>query len=332
MRKHLLIAVFTFQISYAQVSDFNAINFTRADNIAKLYEGESLTNLPLLAYKLTSKLPTEVEKFRAIYTWICFNIKGDLNQNNKVDKKRKKYKTDSLGYIKWNEEYKKTAFKKLLKYKKTMCTGYAYLLKELCFLSNIECEIINGYGRTVDANVQDLELLNHSWNAVKLKNKWYLCDATWSSGYSTNENVFIKDYNDGYFLTDPVLFSRSHYPIKRKWLLDSTLINSAFVVTPLVYGETYIHKIIPLAPAEMNVEVIKNEAINFSIEALTKIELDDISLIQFYGNKERVLKIYDVRFEDGLIHFKHKFTRKGLQDIHIKVKDDVVLTYTVHVS
>ncbi len=332
MIKYVIIGFFAIQLSYAQVSDFDDIDFTRADNIAKLNEGESLKNLPLLAFNLTSKLHTQAEKFRAIYTWVCLNVRGDIRQNIKIEKKRKRFKSDSLEYIKWNEEYKKTAFKKLLKHKKTMCTGYAYLLKELCFLSNIDCKIINGYGITVEANVEKLELVNHSWNAVKLNNKWYLCDATWSSGYSNGENVFIKEFNDGYFLTEPVLFAKSHYPIEKKWLLDSALLKSAFVPSPVVYSDTYKYKIIPIAPTKLNVEVLKNTEINFTLKTLKAIKKETISLIQFLGNKEERLKIYDFKYIDGFIQFKHTFTRKGLHDIHIKVNDDIVLTYVVEVS
>ncbi len=332
MNKIGLILVFLFQLSYAQVSDFKDINFAIADNTAKLYEGESLTNLPVLVHKLTAKLPTQVEKFRAIYSWICFNIRGDINQNNKIDRKRKKYKTDSLSYSLWIEAYKRTAFKKLLKRKKTMCTGYAYLLKEMCALANIECKIINGYGRTAETNIDTLNLLNHSWNAVKLKNKWYLCDATWSSGYSDSYNVFIKDYNDGYFLTDPILFAESHYPINKKWLLDSTLMNSNFVPTPLPYSETYKHKIIPLSPNTMQVEVCKNDEVHFRIKSLKRINTNAISLILFLGNNQKTLKIYNIKQQNGIIQFKHKFAIKGFYDVHIKVNDDIVLTYTIQVT
>lgn len=65
MRKTLVIITFSIvSFSVAQVSDFNTVDFTRADNIAKLNEGEDLDNLPVLAHKLTSNLKTDVEKFR----------------------------------------------------------------------------------------------------------------------------------------------------------------------------------------------------------------------------------------------------------------------------
>lgn len=328
----LLISIFILSISQAQVSDFKTVDFNRADDIAELNEGQSLNNLPLLAHQLTFKLDTDVEKFRAIYIWVCNNIRGDINQHNIVSRKRNKYKNDSIGYLKWNNDYKKKAFKTLLKHKKTMCTGYAYLIKELCFLANIESEIIDGYGRTVNSNIFSLEMANHSWNAVKLNNKWYLCDATWSSGYSLNNSIFIKNYNDGYFLTDPMSFAKNHVPLDKKWFLDNTLEDTEFVAAPLVYGETFKHQIIPVSPVKMNTETTTNNEVSFSFRTLNSISEDRINLIQYSGNNEKTFEIYDLKNEDGFISFKYKFERKGTYDVHLKIDNDIVASYTIHVS
>ena len=73
----------------AQKSDFKHINFEKADSIANSYENERLNNLPLLAYKLTNNLNTQVEKFRAIHTWVCSNIESDHDFADKTIRKRK---------------------------------------------------------------------------------------------------------------------------------------------------------------------------------------------------------------------------------------------------
>jgi len=327
-----LILFIIFNISNAQIYDFKNIDFTRADNIAKLNKGENLQNLALLSYKLTSKLPTKVEKFRAIYTWVSTNISSDIKQQNKIFRIQKKFKNDSIAFIKWNEEYKKKVFKKLLKHNKTMCTGYAYIIKELAFLADIECEIVDGYGRTVESNIDSLETTNHSWNAVKLNGKWYLCDATWSSGYVNENYNFIEDYNDGYFLTTPILFAKNHYPIQKKWLLNNVTTNITFTTSPLVYGETFKYKIVNLTPSKMNVEVKKNEEISFNFKALKDIPLDKISLIFYLGDKELPFNIYDIKSEKGIIKFKNKFKWKGFYDVHLKIKNDIVATYSIKVS
>ncbi len=328
----IIASFFIFNITNAQIADFKNIDFTKADNIAKLNKGEDLRNLPLLSYKLTSKLTTKVEKFRAIYTWVCTNISGDLKQSDKISYKRKKLKNDSVALIKWNNEYKKKAFKKLLKYNKTMCTGYAYLIKELAFLADIECKIIDGYGRTFNANVETLETANHSWNAVKLNNKWYLCDATWSSGYMNENYTFVKNYNDGYFLTNPILFAKNHYPIQKKWLLNEVTTNATFLDSSLVYGETFKYKIMTLTPSKMNLEVQTNEEISFNFKVLKNVSINKVSLIFYLGNKELSFKIYNLENEKGNITFKNKFKWKGFYDVHLKIEDDIVATYTIKVN
>ncbi|PHR74090.1 MAG: hypothetical protein COA67_01630 [Lutibacter sp.] len=333
MKKIIIVFSFLFfNIINAQVNDFKNIDFTRADNIAKLNEGENLQNLSLLSYKLTSKLPTDVEKFRAIYSWVCNNIRGDYYQHSKVLRKIKKFQNDSIRLMKWNEDYKKVAFKKLLKHKKTMCTGYSYIVKELAFLADIECEIINGYGRDIESNVDSLELANHSWNAVKLKDKWYLCDATWSSGYINEKNTFVSDYNDGYFLADPIMFSTNHYPLDEEWLLNSQTTSTAFVTSPLVYTEAFEQKVFPLSPSVMHLEINRKDEVSFRLKTLKDIPLENISLVIFSGPIEKNLEIYDIKNENGIIEFKNKFNWVGFYDVHLKIYEDIIATYTVKVT
>lgn len=321
---HLLIV--------AQISNFKDVEFTKAENLVKINEGSSIDNLPLLTHKLTHSLSTDIEKFRAIYLWVCHNIKGDYYQHNLVNRKREKFKNDSLGFIAWNNTYKKIAFKKLREQKKTMCTGYAYLIKEMAFIAGIECEIVDGYARSFETNVNELESFNHSWNAVWLNNKWYLCDATWSSGYMLNGNIFIKDYNDGYFLTDPVLFAKNHFPIKKKWFLNDSLKQKTFTPEPIVYGETFVHQVIPMTPQPLYSDVIKNDEITFTFKALNEIDIKDVSLVQVLGKNHRTFKIYDLKNEDGTISFNYKFKQKGTFDLHLKIKNDIVASYNFKVK
>lgn len=327
----LLIISFNFGIQ-AQVSDFKSIDFSRADYVASIHKGAPIHNLPLLAHQLTHSLPTQVEKFRAIYKWVCHNIRGDYAQHHKVSYKRKKLKNDSLALAQWNQVYKRTAFKKLLKYKKTMCTGYAYLIKELCLLVNIEAVIVDGYGRSVEANIKTLDSPNHSWNAIKLNNKWYLCDATWSSGYMVAGNIFVADYNDGYFLADPLLFGKNHFPLIQKWLLDQQITIPSFTNAPLVYGKTFEHKILPLQPKNLENKIHKYDEITFSFKSTSVIAHKNVALVYYSANKERILPIENIQHQNGIVSFNYKFKHKGTYDTHLKINNDIVASYTFKVS
>ncbi len=226
MRKFILLLLFLFTLSlYAQQSDFNRIDFWKADYTANQLKGEELYNLPGLAYGLTSQLTTEAERFRAIYLWVCYNIKGEYNLMNKNEHKRKKLKNSPEALQLWNNQFIKEVFSRLLQKKETLCTGYAYLIKELSNLAGLECEIIYGYGLANNIKFDNINSPNHSWNAVKLDGKWYLCDATWSSGFiDMSDYMFEFKYEDAYFLMDPTEFVKSHRPMDEAWtLLDQNI-------------------------------------------------------------------------------------------------------------
>ena len=91
----LIAFIFVCQ-SYAQQSDFNHIDFRKADNIALALKNEKLDNLSDLSHNLTHDLKTDVEKFRAIYIWVCTNIENDYSQYLKNERKRNRYKKDTV--------------------------------------------------------------------------------------------------------------------------------------------------------------------------------------------------------------------------------------------
>ncbi|AWM13238.1 hypothetical protein DI487_04730 [Flavobacterium sediminis] len=329
MKSILILFLFLFfTTANAQISDFNSIDLKKADNIAKLNDGENLENLPVLSYKLTHKLSTDIEKFRAIFYWVCHNISADDFLNSKVIQMRKKFQNDSLAYIAWSNKHKKKTFKKLIKQKTTACTGYAYLVKELCFFANIKCEIINGYGRTSDDNVKSLDLVNHSWNAVQVNNKWYLCDATWASGYLNEKGYFIKEYNDGYFLTEPNLFEKNHIPEDSKWALKTNS-KETKEIFPLVYGETFKLNIDPILPNEMINRFKIGEEIAFSYKSSNSEY--KTSLVELIGSREIPFEIYNIQKKDDITSFVYKFNKKGNYDVHLKINDYIVATYIIKI-
>lgn len=196
----------------AQVTDFPATDFSRADSIAKRYTAHPLTDLKTLADKLTCPLSTEQEKFRAIYKWVCSNIEADYYLITLNKRNRTKWKGAKLA--RWNKKFNRMVFDKLQQEQKTVCTGYAYLIRELSFHAGLSCEIVNGYARHSGIDKNTVGITNHSWNVVQLNSKWYVCDATWSSGvFNLDAHQFVKKYDDRYFLMEPSLFSQSHYAV-----------------------------------------------------------------------------------------------------------------------
>lgn len=197
----------------AQPEDFDHINLKPAEAIAREYQGEELDHLPILVKSLTQGLSTDVERFRAIYLWVCHNIKGDYAMTQMNIRKRKRLMEDQAALSAWNRHLAKDIFKTLKERKETLCTGYAYLVQTMAAMSGIESEIINGYGSSEGIKTGQEEFPNHSWNRVKLNGKWYLVDATWSAGYFDELNhLFVFDYDDSYFLMQEEEFAKSHQP------------------------------------------------------------------------------------------------------------------------
>jgi transglutaminase/protease-like cytokinesis protein 3 len=204
-----------------QLSDFAGTDFRKADSVAAVYAGHSLMNMKILANKLTLPLSSEQEKYRAIFKWVCENIEVDYDLLLLNKYKRKKLHGEKLR--RWNEKLNRMVYDKLLYERRTLCTGYAYVIRELCFLAGLECEIVNGYGKPGGIGDTTSFQINHSWNRIRLNGKWYWTDATWSSGiYNRTTQTFVKKYNEKYFLPDPQTFSVDHQIINSPVQLIST--------------------------------------------------------------------------------------------------------------
>ncbi len=66
-----------------------------------------------------------------------------------------------------------------------------------------------GYGYRVGS---DFEGANHAWNEVELDGEWYFLDCTWGAGRPNEQNMFIREFEDYYFLTPPEELVYTHLP------------------------------------------------------------------------------------------------------------------------
>ncbi|MEJ7644659.1 MAG: transglutaminase domain-containing protein [Chryseolinea sp.] len=193
-----------------QIDEFNSMDFSKADSMATLYPDHSLQDLRLLATKLTRPLSTEEEKFRAIYKWICNNIAYDYDIYRRNKREREKLVHPDALKI-WNNKISTVVFRTLLNEHKTVCTGYAYLVKELAYHAGLSCRIVDGFGLVAKDNRPLSKLPNHTWNEIRLNGEWYPCDATWSSGaMNTTTWQYVRKYNNRYFLQDRAEFEKRH--------------------------------------------------------------------------------------------------------------------------
>lgn len=300
------------------------------------YSGESLHNIPYLSTLLTQHLDTDVEKFRAIYKWVCSNIKNDYGLFKKHMYRRKRYENDSLKFTNWNTEFRNILFKKLRKHKQTICTGYAYLVKELSKYAKINCKIIHGYGRVSTTDIENLTLPNHSWNAVQLSGKWYLCDPTWASGIPDPETLDFKFYyNDGFFLAEPQLFAVNHFPLDKKWLLldeakQQTL--ETFKTNPILYGKAYEYLELHLKPYQLKQTLKVNDTIVFTYKLKKYINTKNLLFLIHDGSYTKKTKPNHLILNQQYLNIEHSFKNRGLYDVHLYIKDDLIATYVFDVD
>ncbi|GHN00370.1 hypothetical protein WSM22_18590 [Cytophagales bacterium WSM2-2] len=325
----LFLFVLLFHELPAQVC-FANVDFHRADSVAASCAGLSLKDLGRLSEKLTQPLPTDVEKFRSIYVWVCNNIANDYNLFLENDSKRKKLSGDELKA--WSKKFTAKTFRKLYFEKQTVCTGYAYLVKELASRVGIRCVIVNGYGRTAKSNVKEQSNVNHSWNAVLLNNQWYLCDPTWSSGaIDLEQQQFVKKYNNAYFLADPELFVRNHYPVDTSWiLLKKKPTMQEFLNRPLIYYAAYNHGVTRFTPDIFEITTTKADTVSFCFE--TKFSSIEKAALYITQPGRASISVAHARKTNGFYCIDYAFKTKGRYVVTLLLEGEYVVSYTVDVQ
>lgn len=333
MKYIIYISILFINILHSQITDFKNLNFKKADSIANKLKNEELYDLVNLSSQLTQSLESDIEKFRAIYVWVCSNIEIDNSIYERNAKFRNKYKNDSIKLLEWNKKISKETFQNLIYHKKTVCSGYTYLIKELASLANIKCEIINGFGRTSDSNLSINSLPNHSWNAVYLNSKWYLCDATWSSGfYDLNINSFVFDYNDGFFLTDPKEFILNHFPTDIKWsFIEKNIPIEDFLNFPLASSEAFKNKIYPYLPDTFHLVINSTSDISFQFNSKKQIDIAKLS-IEIVSRNKKIEHYPKFNINSGIITFNYSIKDKGRYDLHIKYNNVNLISYDIEVK
>ena len=206
----LLFLILIYVNSFSQ--DFLKTDFISIDGYAIKTPAAKTKNLDTLAHYLVIPAKNDVEKARSIFRWVAENISYDFD-----------------AYLSGNIPPQNAS--DILKCRKGVCAGYASLYKALCDRAGLECEIIIGYAKGYSYKSGSVVPgTNHAWNAIKLNGKWYLMDATWSSGRKSDHNKITRDeFEEFYFCPDPADFIYSHFPEEEKWqLLDKPVTREDF--------------------------------------------------------------------------------------------------------
>jgi transglutaminase/protease-like cytokinesis protein 3 len=316
----------------AQRSEFWQIDFHNADSIAEFYEDRDLQNPEKLAEDLTKNLITDVEKFRSIFRWISDNIHYDLDLAKEYNLKARALRYKRKKLLAWRQKFQKKMQRKLYANQTTICEGYAGLLERMSNHVGIACEKISGYARTSDQEIGRGNV-NHAWNAVRLNNRWYLCDATWaSSRLDISTMRFDRRFDKNYFLTEPSLFACNHYPTDTTWtLLYKKPTLKEFLNAPIKHNEFISNQVNSYSPADGIVRIKKGMEVTFeftsNIDLVYKRREVHIVVTSRLDSKE-FMKEVD-RNVQGHYSVKHAFENRGNYDVDITINGFKILSYKV---
>ena len=303
----------------------STFNKEKCKSIANDLPKRTQTNLQALKDLIKSKTNdlSQKEKCYIIFLWICENIS---------------YDADSFFAGRKVDVTPEGVFKNGL----TVCSGYARLYKDIATYINLEVECVNCYSKGVGYEPgKILTKTDHEYNVIKLDNKWYPIDSTWGAGH-IEEKKFIKSYNEFYFLVDPELLIKTHFPEDEKWQLTKKKYTlEEFFKWPLVKNSFYLYGFEKYSPEEGVINLTDSNSTKFIVygkDMSKKTGICNIYLLQ--GNVYQQLpnlsyiSFYEDKFEVDCI-----FNQKGKYKVRIfgnSLRDQPnnldILEYTVNVS
>jgi transglutaminase/protease-like cytokinesis protein 3 len=284
-----LVFVFLVQVPiiYVNANDFWKRDYSRIDSIARTIK--PTTNLEKLASRLTSNCESDVEKYRAIYTWIAINIGYDLNGLRDRTKRE-------------------TNPEKVVKNGLAVCAGYASLFQKLCTLVNLKSEVINGTAKRKEMIGKPL-IPDHAWNAIQIDSAWYLCDVTWGS-CSVTENFKSVDFDfkSYYFCTPPELFSCDHFPEDKKWLLEAHISKKEFSNRPHFYPTAIDLNLREVSPEDGIIKYKEGKVISF------KFRVDSpVARISIMPDNSKISEYIIVKQDDqGAVRFDYTLKKYSM--------------------
>jgi len=173
----LLLFSFTTGISNAQ---YNSVDIPRL----------LTTTTSDIASYIKNNYNTDLERTRAIYTWITTNIR---------------YSTDSANSINMRDD-KDAKITFALRRRKGVCENYAAIFNDIALKIGLTSFVVSGYtkqGGTIDKE-------GHSWCTVLIDKDWHLFDPTWDEG---------REMDFKYFMMPPSEFITTHMPYDPQWQL-----------------------------------------------------------------------------------------------------------------
>ena len=289
-----------------------------------------------LARKLTAPYQTELQKTRAIFSWVAQHIAYNTGIYNSGRGYRPvKYVVDPYDTVSSKSAVEQTA-EKVLRRRIAVCDGYAKLFKTLCDYAGIESEVILGYGKCFLEKDEKFRT-NHTWNSVRIDSVWYLLDVTWASGYVTFANEFVYHLDDSYFLTPPQQFILDHYPEDLRWtLLEHPPTLREFRFSPFKYKSFIKYGIASFYPGNGTIEAAIGDTIQIELKLKDASKDQQIAPDAFFDSTITELSPASVFLQPVIENNKAVYTYvvqpNAIEWVHLLYNRDPLLRYKLNVK
>lgn len=127
--------------------------------------------------------------------------------------------------------------------------GFSLLFKSMCDYVRIECVVVSGYARQKTEEIGKASLPRNRWfwNAVKIRNTWYVLDACRGAGHTDRRyRNFRREPTDAWMYTDRTLFALNHFPDdEEQQFLRVPISRVQFNQSPIVEAAASVNAILP---------------------------------------------------------------------------------------
>lgn len=312
----IILFLLNFNFFYSQ-------NYKKVDSLVATYSNAFL-KIDDLVSKINSNFSSDSEKSRAIFYWICKNISYDVEFANKIESQNIQafsYKTQEE-FVKKEKIFNANLALSTFNLKTGVCYGYSTLYAELANRLGLECKLIRG---NLKYNPQQIGLkleTNHGWNIVKINGEWKLIDCTLAAGrISSKTELFVFDYNDSYFFTEPKLFFLNHFPDDNKFHFADEKTKNDYINLPIYFPDFLRNQS----------KLILPEIGNFSEKNIFEIKFKDFNIDNDYLEYRfsNDTQTNYVEFNSIPINYNISLENKGNQTLQIFINRKLIVIYNI---
>lgn len=172
------------------------INFSMVDKNSRFVNNlpPHTTAISLATMYVCRPYRSDVQRLRAIFTWVAEKICWEEDFEGEVDTRR------------------------VIQSKRGCSEEYAVLVYEMCGAVGLQCEIVRGYLKT-PGEVPETSIMprsNHWWNAVLVDNEWRIMDTSLASPSNSRRGLYSSAPNSAadpfWFLARPMEICWTHIP------------------------------------------------------------------------------------------------------------------------